>query len=986
MKNPKIPQEIKQSDAFVYRHIGNSEISTRRMLDFLKYDSVEAFIDDVIPESIRLTKDNYFNHQGKQLEGIDSESLMLERVRQLSANNVVHKSYIGQGYYGTQTPSVIRRNVLENPCWYTPYTPYQPEIAQGRLESLLNYQTAIMELTGMDVANASLLDEATGAAEAVQMAYNIHQGKREKVFCSETLFPQTIDVIRTKCHAIGIDLHVGKVEEFPWANAKEYCGMVVQNPDNFGNVSDHTDLSHLLKESGVIFTIVADILSLNLVKPPGRMGADIAVGSAQRMGIPFGYGGPHPGYFACMDKYKRKMPGRIIGISKDVHGNQAFRMAMQTREQHIRRDKATSNICTAQALLANMAAFYMQWHGPAGLKKMAVKCRFMSQLFMEELDNYGIQFATDRTHFFDTVCIKVQESGFSSADFLLAQFHKHGINLRKVDTNHVSVSFDEVTTLFDVDQLIAIFASLKKGKKDVFVPLEEYEGRKYKPLPDEIKRMDKYMNQNVFRMKFSETNMMRYIQRLSNKDVSLVNSMIPLGSCTMKLNSAVCMIPITWYGLANMHPFAPIDQAEGYKALFEEIEHNLIAITQYDGISSQPHSGATGEYAGLMAIKKYHESRGDNQRNVCLCPVSAHGTNPATAQLCGMKIVPLNCDEQGNIMLEEVKEKAKQYADKLSCIMVTYPSTHGVFEASIKEICAIIHLHGGQVYMDGANMNAQLGLTSPGSIGADVGHLNLHKTFAIPHGGGGPGVGSIGFKKHLEPFVPGHCEVPIEGRDSGAVAGAPYGNAGVVPISYSYIKMSGKSGLREAAVQAILNANYMADQLDGDYKVLYRGETGRVAHEFILDCTEFKQHGVTEEDIAKRLIDYGFHAPTVSWPVVGGIMIEPTESEDINELDRYIYALKNIRKEIQDIIDGKQDAKENLLKLSPFTLPHLMRPEWNYKFTREEAGYPAPWLYELGKVFPYVGRVDNVYGDRNFVCACPPVSEYFNFEDGRYNE
>ena len=632
-----------------------------------------------------------------------------------------------------------------------------------------------------------------------------------------------------------------------------------------------------------------------------------------------------------------------------------------------------------------MAAFYMQWHGANGLRKIAIKTRFMAQIFMEALEIIGIQFATDRQNYFDTVCIDVKGSGFSSPDFILAQFHKYGMNLRKVDSKHVSVSFDEITSLYDLDELIEIFYDLKKNKyhserRDF--DFEEYHEKIYQQVPKQLRRDSDFLKQNQFSMKFSETNMMRYIQRLADKDLSLTNSMIPLGSCTMKLNSAIAMIPVTFHGFANLHPYAPLDQCQGYQQLINEIEDNLICITHYDGISSQPHSGATGEYAGLMAIKKYHESRGDFQRNICLCPTSAHGTNPATAQICGMKIIPINCDAQGNIMLEEIEEKAKQYADRLSCIMITYPSTHGVFEEDAKSICDIVHQYGGQVYMDGANMNAQLGLTSPGLIGADVGHLNLHKTFSIPHGGGGPGVGSIGFKKHLAPFVPGHCEVPIQGNTSGAIAGAPYGNAGVLPISYAFIKMAGRSGLLQASQQSILNANYMANKLDGAYKVLFRGKHGRCAHEFIIDCREFKEF-VSEEDIAKRLIDYGFHAPTMSWPVPGTLMIEPTESEDMREMDRYVWALLAIRQEIQDIQDGKVDKKENLLKLSPFTLSHLMQDDWPYSFSRRSAGYPAPWQQELGKIWPTVGRIDNVYGDRNLICACPPVSEYFSYEVGQ---
>jgi len=910
MKNEEIPSKLKNSDDYVYRHMGNSEIATQNMLDFLGCKDIDQLMSETVPEQIRLKSSDAFKHNGKELHGIDSETLMLERMRQISELNVVNKSFIGQGYYGTNTPSVIRRNVLENPKWYTPYTPYQAEIAQGRLESLLNFQTAIMELTGFPVANASLLDEATGAAEALQMSYNIHNGKRMKYFVSESIFPQTIDVMATKAHAINMELIVGKTEDFDFSKADEFAGMIVQNPDNFGSIHDYSELAKQVKEKKLVFTIIADVLSLNLVKTPADMGADIACGSAQRMGIPMAFGGPHPGFFASVDKFKRKLPGRIIGVSIDSQGDKAYRMSLQTREQHIRRDKATSNICTAQALLANMASFYMQWHGPNGLRKIACKCRFMSQIFMEELDKFGVVFKTDRENYFDTVAVDCAASGFSSADFVQAQFHKYGINIRKIDETTVSLSFDEMTTLYDLDEVIEIFKDIKKSRMhtdSTEAQFDKYYSKKYVSMPAHLSRAEKPLQQPIFSMKYSETNMMRYIQRLCDKDVSLCHSMIPLGSCTMKLNSAICMIPVTFYGFANMHPFVPVDQCQGYLQMIHEVEDNLTTITQYDHISSQPHSGATGEYAGLMAIKKYHESRGEGHRNICICPLSAHGTNPATAVICGMKIVPIGHDEKGNIIVSELEEKCKQYADDLSCIMITYPSTHGVFEADVKDICSIVHKYGGQVYMDGANLNAQLGLTSPGLIGADVGHLNLHKTFSIPHGGGGPGVGSIGYKEHLAPFVPGHCEIPIEGRTTGAVAGAPYGNAGVLPISYAFIKMSGGPGLLQASQQSILNANYMANKLDGPYKILYRGDQGRCAHEFIIDCTEFKEFGVTEEDIAKRLMDYGFHAPTQSWPVVGGLMVEPTESEDKHELDRFIYSMISIRKEIQEIADGKYD-------------------------------------------------------------------------------
>ena len=874
--------------------------------------------------------------------------------------------------------------MLENPKWYTPYTPYQAEIAQGRLESLLNFQTAIMGLTGMAISNASLLDEATSAAEAVQMSYNVHNGKRTKYFLSENTFPQTIEVIKTKCHGLNIDLEIGNVNDFDFSKGKEYMGMLVQNPDNFGNINDYEEMSKKMKESGMVFTIACDILSLALTKPPGEMGADIAVGSAQRLGIPMAYGGPHPGIFATTDKLKRKMPGRVIGISKDVHGNQAFRMAMQTREQHIRRDKATSNICTAQALLANMASFYMQWHGRHGLRKIAKKCRFMGQIFIEELEPIGIKIVTDKEKRFDTVAIDVKASGFSSADYILSEFHKHGINIRKINDDYISVSFDELDTLHDLNELIEIFTSLKKNRREEFTnDFSKYEDRVYKTLPNSLKRSTPFLGESQFEMKFSETNMMRYIQRLAEKDISLTNSMIALGSCTMKLNSAIAMIPIGWAGFSQIHPFAPRDQCEGYHQMFAELEDNLIAITQYDAISLQPQSGATGEYAGLMAIRKYHESRGDHHRNICLIPSSAHGTNPATAQICGMKIVGIGCDDTGNIRLDEVEDLCKKHANNLGAIMITYPSTFGVFESKVKQICDMIHQYGGQVYLDGANMNAQMGLTSPGYIGADVGHLNLHKTFSIPHGGGGPGVGAIGYKKHLEPFVPGHAVVPIEGRTENAVSGSPYGNAGVLPISYAYIKMSGKSGLLQAAQQAIMNANYILKRLEKAYDIKYKSSDGFVAHEVILDVNRFKSlANITEEDIAKRLVDYGFHAPTMSFPVAGGLMIEPTESEDLVEIDRFCESMLKIREEIQEIIDGKQDREVNMLKLAPFTLEHATQDKWDYNFTRQQAAWPVPWLREMGKVFPYVGRIDNVYGDRNLICSCPPMSEFFTFEPG----
>lgn len=891
---------------------------------------------------------------------------MIAHMKSLAAKNRVFKSYIGMGYYNTSVPAVILRNIMENPGWYTQYTPYQAEIAQGRLESLLNFQTMITDLTGLPMSNASLLDEGTAAAEAMSMCNNIARGKKKTFLIASNCHPQTFDVCYTRAGALDMKVLKVDLKDFDYSS-KDVCGVLVQYPGTEGELWDYSDFVRNAHANGVKVVMATDLLSLTMLKPPGEFGADMAVGSAQRFGVPMGYGGPHAAFLATSQEYKRIMPGRIIGVSVDSNGKPALRMAMQTREQHIRRDKATSNICTAQALLANMAAMYAVYHGPEGLKRIAERVHGLAGALVVGLKKLGTA-TVEEVPFFDTVKIKCAD-----AKAIYETALENEINIRVVDSKTVTVSFDETTTLEDVDKLLKVFA----GNKPVNFTADSLAPEVKCTIPKAFIRESAYLTHPIFNMYHTEHELLRYMHRLQAKDLSLCHSMIPLGSCTMKLNATVEMMPVTWPSFADMHPFAPQDQAAGYQEMFKDLGELLCDITGFDSFSLQPNAGAAGEYAGLMVIRAYHQARGDGHRNVCIIPVSAHGTNPASASMCGMKIVSVGTDAKGNINVEELRRAAETHKDNLAALMVTYPSTHGVYEEGIDNICKIIHENGGQVYMDGANMNAQVGLTSPGYIGADVCHLNLHKTFCIPHGGGGPGMGPIGVKKHLAPFLPSHPVVPTGGipapegeqQPLGTISAAPWGSALILPISYSYIAMMGSEGLTEASKIAILNANYMAKRLEDYYPVLFRGENGTCAHEFIIDLRHFKvSAGIEPEDVAKRLMDYGFHAPTMSWPVPGTLMIEPTESESKAELDRFCNALISIRNEIMEIEKGKMDSHHNVLKGAPHPASVVMSDEWNRPYSREVAAFPASWV-RASKFWPSTGRVDNVYGDRNLVCT-----------------
>jgi len=947
---------------FSSRHIGPNVNEKKAMLDKIGVSSVTELIDKTIPPHIRLGGELNIS------EGL-SEQEYLQHVLELGKKNKVYKSFIGMGYNETIVPSVILRNVLENPGWYTAYTPYQAEISQGRLEALLNFQTMVMELTGMEIANASLLDEGTAAAEAMIMFWNsrsrsdVKEGKN-KFFISQDCFPQTIDVVTGRAKNLGIDLTVGDPATFAFDAA--FFGALTQYPDNKGRVSDISTFIQKAKSKGVQVAIAADILSLVVLTSPGSLGADCVLGSSQRFGVPMGYGGPHAAFFAVRDEYKRNIPGRIIGVSVDADGNTALRMALQTREQHIKRDKATSNICTAQALLAVMASMYAVYHGPAGMRNIALHCHALATTTAKGLVALGIEIGDN--NFFDTIWVK---GVATQAVKTLAE--QYQMNFNYLNENELTISFGEPHTPEDVQTILNIFTKLsEKTAAEVSLTKETM-------LAKEWLRTDEVFTHPTFNSYHSESKMMRYLKRLENKDLSLVHSMIPLGSCTMKLNAASELIPITNPQFANMHPFAPVEQAEGYHEMFRQLEKDLCECTGFAAMSLQPNSGAQGEYAGLMVIKAYHEANGDFQRTKMIIPSSAHGTNPASAVMAGMEVVVTGCDENGNIDIEELRKVAAELGNTLSGLMVTYPSTHGVYEEGIKEITSIIHEQGGQVYMDGANMNAQVGLTNPGNIGADVCHLNLHKTFAIPHGGGGPGMGPIGVAAHLAPFIPG-SPVMKAGGDKAihAISAAPYGSALILLISYGYIKMLGAKGLRESTEIAILNANYIAAELKGHYPILYTGKNGTVAHELILDCREIKKTSDVEvADIAKRLIDYGFHAPTVSFPVAGTLMIEPTESEDKEELDRFITAMKTIRKEIAEIENGHADKENNLLKNAPHTADCIINRNWNYPYSPQEAAYPADYLKEF-KYWVSVRRVDNAFGDRNLVCSCPNVESYRN--------
>ena len=953
-QTPSLAQ-LQQPDAFLSRHLGPDEAEQQAMLESLGLASRAQLIDQTVPPAIRLDR-------ALDLPAALDEQGALAKLKGHAQQNQLWTSLIGMGYHGTVTPTVILRNVLENPGWYTAYTPYQPEIAQGRLEALLNFQQLTIDLTGLDLASASLLDEATAAAEAMALAKRVAKSKSNLFFVDENCHPQTISVVQTRAEAFGFDVVVASVDELA---GHQVFGALLQYPDTHGEIRDLRLLIDHLHSQQALACVAADLLSLLLLTPPGELGADVVFGSAQRFGVPMGYGGPHAAYFATRDEFKRAMPGRIIGVSKDARGNIALRMALQTREQHIRREKANSNICTAQVLLANIASFYAVYHGPQGLKRIAQRVHRLTAILAAGLEQKGIQ--RINRHFFDTLTLEV--GGSQTAIIESAQAAR--INLRILGRGKLGVSLDETCTTETVERLFDIFLGADHGLDVAALDAGVASG-----IPAELERSSAYLTHPVFNAHHSETEMLRYLKQLENKDLSLNQAMIPLGSCTMKLNATSEMIPITWPEFANLHPFAPVEQAQGYKAMIDELDVWLCAITGFDAICMQPNSGAQGEYAGLLAIRKYHESRGEGHRNICLIPSSAHGTNPASAQMASMRVVIVECDQDGNVDLEDLKRKAAEAGEQLSCLMITYPSTHGVYEEGIREICEAIHAQGGQVYMDGANLNAQVGLARPADIGADVSHMNLHKTFCIPHGGGGPGMGPIGVRAHLAPFVANHPVVPLEGPnpENGAVSAAPWGSASILPISWMYIAMMGPQ-LKDATEVAILNANYLAHKLDGAFPVLYSGRNGRVAHECILDLRPLKaETGITEEDVAKRLMDYGFHAPTMSFPVPGTLMIEPTESESKHELDRFIEAMLSIRAEIGKVQNGDWPAEDNPLKRAPHTLADVIGV-WERPYSIEEAVTPTVHT-RAHKYWPTVNRVDNVYGDRNLFCACVPVDAY----------
>ena len=937
-------QDLEQN--FSLRHIGPSRLEIQEMLDELGFDTINGLIQKTIPKSIQTKTPLNID------PGIDEFSL-LKKIKGIASKNKVARSYIGTGYYGTITPPVIQRNVLENPGWYTAYTPYQAEISQGRLEALLNYQTMIIDMTKLDIANASLLDESTAAAEAMVMMLR-STNKRNQLLVANDCHPQTIDVLKTRSNPIGVELLIQPVDEFKFT--ENVFGALVQYPSTDGKVFDFSEICNRAHKSGALVTVATDLLGLALLPTPGEIGADIAVGNSQRFGVPIGFGGPHAAFIAAKENFKRKMPGRIIGVSVDSNGDRALRMALQTREQHIRRDKATSNICTAQVLLAVMASMYAVYHGPEGIKAIARRVHEKTKDLANALQTSGYKIVHDQ--FFDTIRIALSEQ--SSQD-LKESAESINLNFRYYDNGDIGISLDETISKGDLSDILSVFSS--KLSKDNNFNLS-------------LNRESDLLRHDVFNLYHSETEMMRYIHRLETKDLTLNTSMISLGSCTMKLNATAEMIPISWPEFAFLHPFAPSDQTQGYTELCDSLSDWLIDITGLSGCSLQPNSGAQGEYTGLLVIRAYHLDNGDSHRNIFLIPSSAHGTNPASAVMAGMNVVVVKCDDEGNIDLEDLKIKVEENSQNLAGIMVTYPSTHGVFEEAIGEVCNLIHNHGGQVYLDGANLNAMVGLTRLGEFGADVCHINLHKTFAIPHGGGGPGMGPICVAKHLIPFLPGHPSLDNSKKAIHAVSAAPIGSAGVLPISWAYIAMLGKDGLKMSTEIAILNANYMAHRLKDYFPILYRGANGYSAHEFILDLRPLKKEiNITDEDVAKRLIDYGYHAPTMSFPVPGTLMVEPTESESKKELDRFCDAMISIKKEIQDIIDGKSDINDNPLINAPHTAIQVASDDWNHSYSREKAAYPAPWLKDH-KYWPTVGRLDNAFGDRNLICACPPIEEY----------
>lgn len=948
-------KELYFQQEFVHRHLGSNDADQKSMLNTLGAKDLDAFIESTVPSTVRM-------HQPLDLPEPLSESEALEKLRQMADNIQIKRSFYGLGYYPTHLPNVILRNVFENPGWYTAYTPYQPEIAQGRLEALLNFQQMCIDLTGLEMANASLLDEATAAAEAMTMVRRISKSSSNAFFVDARIFPQTADVIKTRAKYFGFDVVIGDIKT---ADQGDYFGAIFQYAGTDGDVIDLTDIIAKVKSKGALAIVAADIMGLVLLKSPAEMGADVALGSAQRFGIPMGFGGPHAAYFAFKEEHKRSVAGRIIGVSVDSAGKPALRMALQTREQHIRREKANSNICTSQVLLANLAGMYATYHGPEGLKRIAQRIHTLAAIFADKLTQKGLKIVHQT--FFDTVLVETK----GQAKTLLKNADLAGYQLRAVDENRLSVAFNEEATIEDLTQLIAIFTGDQVDEKSLQNIVK-------KALSSKLLRQDAILTHPVFHLYHQEHEMLRYLKRLENKDLSLTHSMISLGSCTMKLNATSEMIPVTWPAFSQIHPFAPREQVQGYLALIDALSAQLKAITGFDEICMQPNSGAQGEYTGMLLIRRYHESRGQAHRDVCLIPRSAHGTNPATAQMLGLNVVVVSCDEQGNVDLVDLKAKAEQYHDKLAALMITYPSTHGVFEAAIREICDIIHSHGGQVYMDGANMNAQVGLMQPSELGADVLHMNLHKTFCIPHGGGGPGMGPIGLKKHLIPFMPNNVVAPIEGNalGMGAVSAAPFGSASILPITWMYITMMGGQGLTQATKLAILNANYIAHGLKNHYPILYTGQNGRVAHECIVDLRPIKaESGISEVDIAKRLMDFGFHPPTMSFPVAGTLMIEPTESESQAELDRFIHAMIQIKMEIDKVQSGEWSKEDNPLVKAPHTHADIAQSDWSRPYSREAGVYPLPFV-KRNKFWPSVNRIDDAYGDRNLVCTCPSPEEY----------
>jgi glycine dehydrogenase len=942
--------DLQNAEQFVSRHVGPNSVDQQAMLSLLDCNNLQQLIEQVVPESI-------INEQSLNLAEQCTETQALKELREIAKQNKVFKNYLGQGYYGTITPNVILRNILENPAWYTAYTPYQPEISQGRLEALINFQTMVTDLTGLEIANASMLDEGTAAAEAMALCHRVSKSKSNTFFVDSDCLPQTIDIIITRAQPLDIDIQVGKPEDCDG----DVFGMLLQYPGVSGEVKDYRDIIASIQQQKGVVVMAADILSLVMLESPGSLGADIAIGSTQRFGVPMGFGGPHAAYMATKEAFKRNLPGRIVGLSQDAQGNPAYRLALQTREQHIRREKATSNICTAQVLLAVIAGMYAVFHGPKGLTAIANRVHMLTTLLAEGLKQHNL--AIVNQSWFDTLTINVGERAQSIVELAAT----NEINLRLIDSSNIGISIDETTSADD----IVVLWDLIIGQHNLSIDLLAEQVVQH--IPGNLMRTDSFLEHETFNRYHSETEMLRYIRKLSDKDIALDRAMIPLGSCTMKLNATAEMLPVTWPEFAHIHPFAPQEQTLGYRKLISDLEAMLSEVTGYDAISLQPNAGSQGEYAGLLAIKDYHESRGDTHRNICLIPSSAHGTNPASAQMCGMKVVVVACDNQGNVDIADLKEKAETHSDNLSAIMVTYPSTHGVFEENITELCDIVHQHGGQVYIDGANLNAMVGVCQPGKFGGDVSHLNLHKTFCIPHGGGGPGVGPVCVGSHLEEFLPQDDSTK---RRGGRISAAPFGSASILPITWMYIRMMGYTGLRQATEVAILNANYIAKRLESKYVILFTGANNKVAHECIVDTRDIKeQTGISVDDIAKRLIDYGFHAPTMSFPVAGTLMIEPTESESKREIDRFCDAMLAIADEVKDVADGKYSLEDNPLVSAPHTAAVATADQWNHAYSRSEAIYPSEFTKD-NKYWPPVGRLDNVFGDRNLVCSCPSMKDY----------